>query len=108
MAEPVAAERAVSRNRALTVPPLSPRQPGATLAQQIADAQDTRAKIGDGPTSRVDDRARVTDTNRTIAGDPTLTHAPRPTHDEPTGRVIPGPVKPDRNRRPTAIRGSLP
>ncbi len=74
---------------------MASRQQAATLAQQIADAQDTRAKIGDGPTSRVDDRARVTDTDRAIANDPTLTQAPRPTHEERTGRVIPGTVKPE-------------
>jgi hypothetical protein len=79
------------------------RQSGATLQQQINDAKDSGAEIGDGGrTSRVDDRAHASTDHGNITDDPTLTTSPRPTHDEPTGRVIPGPVKQDEKTTLTA------
>jgi outer membrane biosynthesis protein TonB len=73
---------------------MQPRQPGADLDKQIDDARDSQATIGDGThTSRTDDRAHALDRDTQITStDPTLTHVPGTRRDEPTGRVVPGPV----------------
>lgn len=82
---------------------MNPRQPGADLGQQIDDARDSHATIGDTThTSRTNDAAHAIDRDTQITNtDPTLTHVDTH-HDEPTGRVIPGEVKPDSSTTLTA------
>jgi hypothetical protein len=82
---------------------MNPRQPGADLSQQIDDARDSHATIGDTThTSRTDDSAHAIDRDTHIANtDPTLAHVDTH-HDEPSGRIIPGNVKPETSTTLTA------
>jgi hypothetical protein len=82
---------------------MNPRQPGADLGKQIDEARDSHATIGDtGHTSRTDDAAHAIDRDTQITNtDPRLTHVDTH-HDEPTGRIIPGEVKPETKTTLTA------
>jgi hypothetical protein len=82
---------------------MNPHQPGADLGKQIDDARDSHATIGDTThTSRTDDSAHAIERDTEITNtDPTLTHVDTH-HDEPTGRIIPGAVKPETSTTLTA------
>jgi hypothetical protein len=83
---------------------MSRRQPQRDLGAQIANARDSGAQIGDGTRTTpraIDPRLGTTD-REPIVDDPTLTRAPRSRTNEPTPRVVLGPVKPETSTTLTA------